>query len=188
MSTSLALTDGVLLLTCFYIARGAAASVGVRLALSVIGLAAALGVLKFSGVAPMPGMHSFLSQISSVAALPLLALVLLDEQAAVSVSAKFAWIFLVVLSAVGLIITTGLGIKAYGPIMAAGSVMVLLIGLARRGRFRQGLGALVMLAGMALFVAKVSVGNFLTPGDFLHLGMALGLLGLRPPLQSASTA
>lgn len=184
MSISLAITDGVLLLSCVFCVLGRFATVGARLSICVIGLAAALGVLKFSELAPMPGMHLFFSQLSSVAALPLLAVATLSPRALVSSTAKFAWIFFVITATVGLIMTAGLGLKLYGPVLAAGSVLAMVVGLARQGHWRQSSGALIMLTGMVLFVAKVGVLDPLVPGDFLHLGLALGLM----LLQSTDTA
>jgi hypothetical protein len=35
-----------------------------------------------------------------------------------------------------------------------------------------------MLAGLLLFASKVTVVPGLVPGDLLHIGMAIGLLGL----------
>ena len=35
-----------------------------------------------------------------------------------------------------------------------------------------------MLAGLLLFAAKVNLMPALVPGDLLHIGMAIGLLGL----------
>jgi hypothetical protein len=46
----------------------------------------------------------------------------------------------------------------------------------KRNENTRALGAALMLAGSVLFVLKVSVPPWLLPGDWLHLGMAFGLI------------
>jgi hypothetical protein len=58
------------------------------------------------------------------------------------------------------------------------SVVAMVISLARGGRWPTTLTTVLMLAGMLLFAAKASVVPALVPGDLLHIGTAIGLLGL----------
>jgi hypothetical protein len=54
----------------------------------------------------------------------------------------------------------------------------MMISLARGGRWPTALTTALMLAGLLLFAAKATVVPALVPGDLLHIGMAIGLLGL----------
>jgi len=58
------------------------------------------------------------------------------------------------------------------------SVVAMVISLARGGRWPTALTTALMLAGLLLFAAKATVVPALVPGDLLHIGMAIGLLGL----------
>jgi hypothetical protein len=62
--------------------------------------------------------------------------------------------------------------------LAVLSVIAIVVTLARAGLWRGALSGALMLAGLVLFAAKVAVADVLVPGDLLHIGMALGLLGL----------
>ena len=59
---------------------------------------------------------------------------------------------------------------------------------ARNGRRLALAGVLLMLAGSVLFVLKVSLPPWMLPGDWLHLGMAAGLLLIVPREQEAFQA
>jgi hypothetical protein len=60
------------------------------------------------------------------------------------------------------------------------SLLAMLWAFARQGQRVACAGVVVMLAGSALFVLRVSVPPWLLPGDWLHLGMAAGLLLIIP--------
>ena len=55
---SLAMTDSLLLVVTFLIAIGAKYPPSIRIAAGLFAAAACLGVLRFTGVLPLPTMHS----------------------------------------------------------------------------------------------------------------------------------
>ena len=178
--SSLALTDALLVLSAAFLIYQAHGNIGVRLASTVLMLAAALGVLRFSEWLPLPGPHQFMVTMSSSAAMPLLALALLQRESAIARSRQIAWVFLIVSATIGLILTAALGIKLYAQAIAVLSVLALIVGMARRRDWWPTGAGVCMLLGMILFVSKVSLPGVLVPGDFLHLGIAVGLRMLRP--------
>ena len=56
---SLAITDSLLLIVTFLIAYGAKHPPSIRIAAGLFAAAAFLGVLRFTGILPLPTMHSF---------------------------------------------------------------------------------------------------------------------------------
>jgi hypothetical protein len=58
------------------------------------------------------------------------------------------------------------------------SVVAMVISLMRGGRWPAAITTTLMLTGLLLFAAKATVVPALVPGDLLHIGMAIGLLGL----------
>ena len=70
---SLAITDSLLLLVTIMIVASAKHSPSLRFSTAVFGAAALLGVLRFTGLLPLPQMHSFFSGLGATAAYPLLA-------------------------------------------------------------------------------------------------------------------
>ena len=68
---SLAYTDGVLALISLWLLTRSSLPLGLRIAAGTLGLAAVLGVLRFSGLYPIPQWHQFVSMLGACAAFPL---------------------------------------------------------------------------------------------------------------------
>ena len=95
---SLAYTDGLLALVCLWLLSRDGVPLGVRIATATLGIAAVLGVLRFSGLYPIPQWHQFVSMLGACAAFPLLAVSVLWPNAAVARQRKFAAVFFIILA------------------------------------------------------------------------------------------
>ncbi len=175
---SLAYTDGLLALVCIGLLARASLPLGVRIAAGTLGIAAALGVLRFSGLYPIPQWHQFVSMLGACAAFPLLAVAVLWPDAAVARQLKFASIFFIVLAVIGVLAVGVAQKRVVVDALTVISVVAMAISLARGGRWSTALTAVLMLAGMLLFAAKSTLVPTLAPGDLLHIGTAIGLFGL----------
>jgi len=175
---SLAYTDGLLALVCLWLLSRAGLPLGVRIAAGTLGLAAVLGVLRFSGLYPIPQWHQFASMLGACAAFPLLAVAVLWSDSAVARQPKFAALFFIGMAVVGVLAVGVAQKRVLVDALTVISVVAMVISLARGGRWPTTLTTVLMLAGMLLFAAKASVVPALVPGDLLHIGTAIGLLGL----------
>ncbi len=175
---SLAYTDGVLALVCLWLLSRASLPLGVRIAAGTLGAAAVLGFLRFSGLYPIPQWHQFVSMLGACAAFPLLAVAVLWPNAAVARQRKFAAVFFIILAVIGVLAVGVAQKRVVVDALTVISVVAMVISLARGGRWSTALTTALMLAGLLLFAAKVAVVPALVPGDLLHIGMAIGLLGL----------
>lgn len=171
-----ALFDGMLALVAFGLAAVHGRRVtAVGLAGCVLGAAATLGSLRFADVLVLPGLHQLASALGATVALPLLALAAWWPQGALARSRRYAWIFAVVAGAACVLVVVVAGIKLWSSAWALGSA-VLMLGVALRRRQVWGVAsALCLLAGFAAFLASVRWLG-LQPGDYLHIGMAAGLV------------
>ena len=187
---SLALSDGVLLIATLAIIMKPSASTGIRLSAAVFAAAAFLGVLRFSTLLPLPGMHSFFSGLGASAAYPLLAAAFLWPDSAVAQSWRFASIFLIIAGAFGLV-ASALEFNLWGNFLAIVAVVALLCRSIKDKDVIAAMGSGSLLAALLLFSSQFSLPPVLQPGDFLHLFMALGLTlmatrSLRFPQQPAA--
>tara|TARA_B110000305_G_scaffold83760_1_gene94263 strand:- start:171 stop:770 length:600 start_codon:yes stop_codon:yes gene_type:complete len=171
---SLALSDGVLLIATLAIIMKPSASTGIRLSAAVFAAAAFLGVLRFSTLLPLPGMHSFFSGLGASAAYPLLAAAFLWPDSAVAQSWRFASIFLIIAGAFGLV-ASALEFNLWGNFLAIVAVVALLCRSIKDKDVIAAMGSGSLLAALLLFSSQFSLPPVLQPGDFLHLFMALGL-------------
>jgi hypothetical protein len=175
---SLVYTDGVLALVCLWLLSRASLPLGARIAAGTLGIAAVLGVLRFSGLYPIPQWHQFVSMLGACAAFPLLAVAVLWPDAAVARQLKFAAIFFIILAVIGVLAVGVAQKRVVVDALTVISVVAMMISLARGGRWPTAISTTLMLAGLLLFAAKATVVPALVPGDLLHIGMAIGLLGL----------
>ncbi len=175
---SLAYTDGILALICLWLLTRASLPIGVRIAAGTLGLAAMLGVLRFSGLYPIPQWHQFVSMLGACAAFPLLAVAVLWPDAAATRQLKFASIFFIGMAVLGVLAVGVAQKRVLVDALTVISVVAMLISLARGGRWPTALTTALMLAGLLLFASKATVVPGLVPGDLLHIGMAIGLFGL----------
>ncbi len=179
--SSLALTDAALFLVAAWLASRSRFAIGYRLAFAGLALPALLGFLRFSEIYPLTDWHQLFTLLSASAALPLLAICVVAPASVVAQSKQFALIFLFGAMLMGLLVA-GLGkIRLYDQALGLTSMLVVLAVFLKTKATSRAIGAVTMLAGSLLFVAKVAVPPWLVPGDWLHLGMALGLLLLAPP-------
>ncbi len=151
-----------------------AARPGVALAAGLIGLAAALGVLRFSGLAMMTGPNKFASLLSASAAFPLLAFCLRYPASRVALHFGMAVRPVLILVALGVGLTMA-GVAQWGAALSLLSALVLLMTLALRRNAVATIGALVLLGGMLATLAGRSGRLAIDPTVALHLGLAGGL-------------
>ena len=85
--SSMAFTDGFLALVSLWLASRAQAPVALRLACALFAAAALLGVLRFSGIYPLPTWHQFAYMLGAMAAFPLLDVAIVWPDALVTSSA-----------------------------------------------------------------------------------------------------
>ena len=187
---SLALSDGVLLIATLAIIMKPSASIGIRLSAAIFAAAAFLGVLRFSTLLPLPGMHSFFSGLGASAAYPLLAAAFLWPDSGVAQSWRFASIFLIIAGAFGLV-ASALEFSLWGNLLAIVAVVALLLRSIKNRDVKATMGSSSLLAALLLFSSQFSLSPVFQPGDFLHLFMALGLTlmatrSLRFPQQTAA--
>jgi len=148
---------------------------GVALAAGFIGLAAGLGVLRFSGLVAMTGPNKFASLLSAVAAFPLLAFSLRYPASRVALQAGAAVRPLLGLIAAGVALSMA-GVATAGPVLSLMSVLVIVVTMAWRRQHVAALGALVLLGGMlATLAARAAAVTAFDPVVVLHLGLATGL-------------
>lgn len=175
---SLAYTDGLLALVSLWLLSRASLPLGVRIAAGTLGAAAVLGFLRFSGLYPIPQWHQFVSMLGACAAFPLLAVAVLWPDAAVARQLKFAAIFFIIMAVIGVLAVGVAQKRVVVDALTVISVVAMVISLARGGRWPTAISTALMLAGLLLFAAKAAIVPALVPGDLLHIGMAIGLLGL----------
>lgn len=169
-----ALFDGVLALVAFAVAVYGGRSAAVRLGAVLLGCAAALGSLRFSGLLVLPELHQFASALGGAVGLPLLAIVAVWPAGGVATQRRYTWIFAVTAGAACVLVVVVGGFKLWASAWALLSALAMLaVGLRRR----QPLGiaaAACLLAAFAAFLSQLRVLD-LQAGDWLHIGMAAGL-------------
>lgn len=167
--------DAVLMLVALSVALGPARSVpAARLGCALLALAALLGTLRFSGLLPLPQLHMFVSALGASVAMPLLAATVLWPRRPVARTRQFAWILGVALAVLQVLVGVVAGIKWWSAAWAVMSALAIVgVSMARRQGLALAAG-IAMLAAFALFGAQVSWADW-RPGEFLHVGMAMGL-------------
>ena len=164
--------DGLLAVSALWVAVAAGRTrPALRLACVLLGSAAVLGTLRFSGVLPLPPLHQFLSLLGAGVGLPLIA----KPAGVVATQRRFTWIFGVVAAVLCVLLVTMAGLKLWSSVCAfAAALTVLGVGAVRKQRLAFGAGLCMVLAFVA-FAAQLHVGAW-QPGEFLHLGLAAGVL------------
>lgn len=171
-----ALFDGLLAAAAFHIAWGPARlAPALRLGCILLGSAAVLGTLRFSGVLALPQLHQYFSMLGAGVGLPLLAIALTQPGSAVASQRRFAWIFAVIAAVVSTLVVMVVQWKLWSSVCAILSALSILgFGLLHKRLPTASVG-LVILTTLLAFAAKVQAGDLL-PGDFLHIGLAVALL------------
>ena len=105
--------DGLLALAAFWVVLGPGRHLpALKLGCLLLGSAAVLGTLRFSGLLPLPQLHQFVSLLGAGVGLPLLALALVAPAGAVATQTRFTWIFAVVAAVLCVLLGVVAGIKA----------------------------------------------------------------------------
>ena len=148
----------------------------------VLGSAAVLGTLRFSGLLPLPALHQFASMLGAGVGLPLLAIAVSQPTSAVATQRRYAWIFAVLAAVLCTVLVMVVQFKAWAAACALVSTLTVVgYGLSHRQGLSTAAGLVILLA-LGAFAAKLQLG-VLQPGDFLHMGLALGLLLLARALR-----
>jgi lysylphosphatidylglycerol synthetase-like protein (DUF2156 family) len=171
-----ALFDGILAVVAFgVLALAAPSRPSLRMACMLLGTAATLGTLRFSGLLPLPALHQFASMLGAGVGLPLLAIAVSQPNSAVATQRRYAWIFAVVAAVVCTVLVMVAQLKAWAAICAVMATLTIVISGISRRQGVTAIAGLLMLLALGAFAAKLQFGA-LQPGDFLHIGLALGLL------------
>jgi hypothetical protein len=178
-----AASDLVLALVCgWVVATQWQRQPGFGLAALLIGVAATLGVLRFSGVEALAGAHRFASLLSACAGFPLLAWSLGWPADPIAATMKGASRFALLVGGVG-VGATVLGVAIWGQALALISGLVIAVTMAQRREPVGIAGAVALLAAMAAAGAGKAAPFNATV--VLHLGLALALLLLARQQQMA---
>ena len=154
-----AFSDLVLAVTCFWCVRRASArgDGGIVIACLLIGLAATIGVLRFSSwetvAGAVGGAHRFAALVAAVAGFPLLAFSLASPRSALARHAAGAWWLAFVVGGFG-IAAWLLGFKAWAQLAPLASGLAIAWAVMRHedgpGRWAGLLGVLLLFAGFAI--------------------------------------
>jgi hypothetical protein len=178
-----AASDLVLALVCgWVVATQWQRQPGLGLAALLIGVAATLGVLRFSGVEALAGAHRFASLLSACAGFPLLAWSLRWPADPIAATMKGASRFALLVGGVG-VGATVLGLAIWGQAMALVSGLVIAVTMGQRREPAGIAGAVALLVAMAAAGAGKAAPFNATV--VLHLGLALALVLLARPRQMA---
>lgn len=171
-----ALFDGLLAATALYLAWGPARSLpALRLGSLLLGSAAVLGTLRFSGLFALPQLHQYVSMLGAGVGLPLIAITLAQPKSAVALQRRYAWIFAVVAAVICTLLAVVLQWKLWISLCAlVAALSILGVGILRKQIMQAGAGLLTLVALVA-FAAKLTVGS-INPGDLLHVGLTLSLV------------
>ena len=178
-----ALFDGLLAVTAFYLAwQAGRSSPALRLSSCLLGAAATLGALRFSGVLPLPPLHQYVSMLGAGVGLPLLAIAVIQDTSLVATQRRFTWIFAVIAAVVCTLFVMLVQLKWWAPACAVVSAIAIVIYGARKRQLAMAATGVLMLSTLVAFATRMQAGP-LQPGDLLHIGMAMTLLAvdrLRP--------
>lgn len=185
-----ALSDLVLLGACGWIlARTLKARPSIAVAAVLFGVAALVGVLRFSGFDMLSGVHKFTSLLAACAAFPLLAYALSWPQDPTSVRLSAAARFAMLFGGVGVAIVA-VGFKPWGQIVPILSGLLIAWTMLRLRSVPGLLGVIALFASFGIAVgmdATTLVGGLFNRVQLLHysLALALVLLTLRPTKSQA---
>lgn len=171
-----AVLDGLLAMVALWAAwRPGSTLPALRLGAALIGVAALLGALRFSGLLPLPSLHQSMTMFSAGVGLPLLGAAMVWPGSVVAQQRRYAWIFAIAAAVLCVLVTVMAGRAAWPPACALVAVVAMVLAsLWRRQWWGMAAGA-GMLVAFAAFATKMPVGP-LAPGDVLHLGLALSML------------
>lgn len=169
-----AASDLVLALVCgWVVATRMARQPGLGLAALLIGVAAALGVLRFSGLEALAGAHRFASLVSACAGFPLIAWAVRWPADPIAATGKGASRAALLAGGIG-VGATVLGLAAWGQAVALVSGLVIAVTAVQRRDVAMVAGAAALLVAMgAAAMGKAAPFNTTV---VLHLGLAAALV------------
>lgn len=171
-----ALFDGLLALTALWLATNTRKKFpSVFLGSMLLGSAATLGALRFSGLLPLPQLHQYLSLLGAGAGLPLLGITIAMPQSSVARQARYAWILACAVCVIATVLVIVLQFKLWSSITALAAALAILVTGARWRQPVPAVSGLCMLATLLLFAARTPV-PLLVPGDVLHIGLTVSLM------------
>lgn len=172
-----ALSDLVLALVGLSIARQ---QLRVRPALAVgallIGLAAAMGVLRYAGLSEALGPHRFLSLLAACAGFPLLALAVRWPDDPIARHVTAAGRFVLIAGAIGVVLTLA-GATLWRDLLPAAAVLAIALTAVEQRQAPLIIAALALIAALVIAGLQLSVGPLNTV-QALHYLLAIGLLRL----------
>lgn len=168
--------DGILAATAFWLAwRAGREYPAVRLGCLLLASAAVLGTLRFSGAGVNPELHRLFSFIGAGVGLPLVAVTVMWPSCGVAATRRYAWVFGVIAAVICVMFDVVVESTLWSSAASiAAAVTILWAGIARKQARVIGAG-LSIVAAFAVFAIKPEILG-LRPGDWLHIGLALGLL------------
>ena len=183
-----ALSDLVLLLVCATVAwRDLRTRPAIAVGAGLIGLAALLGVLRFSGVAMVYGPHRFFSLLAACVAFTLLAAGLRWPDAAIARRAAAVGRCVVVVGGVGVALTV-MGVGLWSQIVPGLSALVIVWTALQQRRALAIVGALLLVGSFAV-AANGKPGtlylDYFNSTQALHYLLAAGIALLALPRLSA---
>lgn len=168
-----AASDLVLALVCGWVVvtrmRG---QPGLGIAALLIGVAAALGVLRFSGIDVLAGPHRFASLVSACAGFPLLAWAGRWPDEPIAATMKGASRAALLASGIG-VGATVFGLAGWGAGAALLSALVIAVTVVQKRDALGTAGATALIVGMA--AAGIGAAAPFNTTVVLHLGLAAGL-------------
>ena len=173
-----ALSDLVLLLVCaailwFHLRQRPAVAV----AAGLIGLAASLGVLRYSGWAEMLGPHRFASLLAACAAFPLLAAGLRWPDAPLATRATAVGRFVLIVGGVGIALTLS-NVALWRDVVPGVSALVIAWTVVQQRNAWGMAGTLALLASFAVAATGKADSNYLglfNTVQLMHYTLALAL-------------
>jgi len=177
---SLVITEAVLLIAAFTVAWQTAKKFkALGLASVLIGLAALLGLLKYSKILPLPELHQLMAVLSSTVALPLLAITVTWPEGRISRSIRYMAIFSFIAAFLGVMLVTLGGYEHWRTVCALCAVLTIIGVSVFRKQWMLLAAGLFLLFGLITLTKKLNFAGLLA-ADWMHLFLAvvLVLLGM----------
>lgn len=170
-----ALFDGLLAAVALWLAWGPGRSMpAVRLGAVLLGVAAVLGTLRFSGLLVLPALHQSMSMLGAGVGLPLLGVAVVWPSGEVTRQRRYAWIFGVSAAVLCVLIAVMAGVKMWPSACALLAVVAMFVVGLKRQQWLVVAAAVFLLAALLAFATKLELAP-LRPGDLLHIGLTIGL-------------
>ncbi|MBT8141146.1 MAG: hypothetical protein HKN88_09855 [Gammaproteobacteria bacterium] len=175
---SLVVTEGILLSICLYgFWVSDRTQKALLMVLVLIGLAALLGLLKFSGILPLPELHALLAMLSSCVALPLLAVTMVWPTGPVSKTLRYMSIFSFIMAFIGVMLVTIGEFTLWRTICALISALVILLAGLWRKQWLVFIAGVLLVVALAVLGAQKNVLGLLAV-DWMHLLLSVSLVVL----------